>query len=100
MTPWQGTRTITVVSACMTVAGMPTFAVNQVQVTHEEYANGEHYGLAEVELMDAGNEEPYVHFDEFEAPAFLVPAVTNHVGAPAPENCLAAHQEELDAAHR
>jgi hypothetical protein len=94
MTPWQGTRTITVVSACMTVAGMPTFALNQVEVTHEEYENGVHYALAEVELMDAGYEEPYVHFDDFEAPAFLVPEVTNHVCEPTRVSSTAPSPEE------
>jgi hypothetical protein len=94
MSPWQGTRTITVVSACMTVAGMPTFSLNQVEVSHEEYENGVHYGLAEVQLMDQGCEEPYVHFDEFEAPAFLLPAVTSQVGGPAPVNPVVVSQEK------
>jgi hypothetical protein len=89
-----GQRTLTVVSACMTVAGSPTFALNQVEVTQEEYENGVQYSLAEVKLMDAGYEEPFVHFDETEAPAFLVPAVNKHLAAQAARELVTAHSQE------
>ena len=38
---------ISVVSACMTADGKPTFVLNTVEVTEEEEANGIHYYLAE-----------------------------------------------------
>lgn len=75
MTTWQGKRMIAVVSACMNRDGTPGFACNAVEVTHDEYENGVHYLLVQDRLMDAGFEEPWVHFDEMEAPAFLHPAV-------------------------
>jgi hypothetical protein len=75
MAPWEGRRTVSIVTACMTAAGTPTFVRNEVRVTHEEAENGIHYYLAESELLLAGYEEPFVHFDEFESPAFLHPAV-------------------------
>jgi hypothetical protein len=79
MNTWPGTRPITIVSACMTRSGLPHFAVNQVQATHAEFQNGIHYYLAEADLLLAGYEEPFVHFDETEAPAFLIPAVRQHL---------------------
>jgi hypothetical protein len=74
--PRPGTkRPVTVVSACRRADGCPDFAVTHVAVTQEEAENGIHYYLAEAELREAGYEEPFVHFDEDEAPAFLLPAV-------------------------
>lgn len=75
MTEWQGKRSITVVSACMTSNGSPTFVLNDIEVTHDGAMNGMHYDLADTELLKGGYEEPFTHFDEFEAPAFLHPAV-------------------------
>ena len=75
MTEWQGKRSIAVVSACMTSNGSPTFVLNEVEVTYDEALNGVHYYLAEAELLTGGYEEPFAHFDEFEAPPFLHPAV-------------------------
>jgi hypothetical protein len=75
-------RTIAVVSACMTVAGLPDLALNQVEVTPEEVENGIHYCLAEAQLLRDGYEEPFVHFSEEEAPAFLHPAIRHHLGLP------------------
>jgi hypothetical protein len=66
---------IAIVSACMTREGSPTFAQTEVAVTQEEADNGIHYYLAEAQLLEEGYEEPFVHFDESESPAFLHPAV-------------------------
>lgn len=82
MQQWQGKRKITVVTACMTRDGLPTFAVNEAEVRFEEYENGIHYYQVEADLMEAGYEEPFVHFDEFEAPRFLHVAVKLSLGIP------------------
>jgi hypothetical protein len=79
MTAWQGKRSITVVTACVSASGAPDFAINTVEVTHDEYENGVHYDLVEDQLADAQYEEPYVHFDEFDAPAFLHQAVREYL---------------------
>jgi len=68
-------RPIAVVTACMRSDGKPTFARTEVAVTEEEAENGVHYYLVESELLEAGYEEPFVHFAEDEAPAFLFPSV-------------------------
>lgn len=73
---------IAVVSACMTRDGTPTFVLNQVEVTQDEAENGVHYYLVEAHLLGDGHEEPFVHFDEAEAPAFLHAAVRQHLGLP------------------
>ena len=75
MYQWEGSRKIAVVTACMSVSGLPQFVLNEVEVTAEEAANGVHYYLVEADLQQGGYEEPYTHFDQFEAPAFLHPAV-------------------------
>jgi len=82
MTAWQGKRTIAVVAACMTAHGTPDFALSNVEITHEEYQNGFHYTLVEDRLVEAGYEEPFVHFDEMEAPAFLHAAVRQYLNVP------------------
>ena len=74
------TRPITIVSACMNANGCPDFALNVVEVTQEQIDNGIHYYLAEAELLQSGYEEPFVHFDEGEAPRFLHPAVRQYLG--------------------
>ncbi len=79
MTEWQGKRPIAVVSACMTSSGEPTFVLTEVEVMYDEALNGIHYYLAEAELLTDGYEEPYVHFDIFEAPPFLHSAVRQHL---------------------
>jgi hypothetical protein len=71
---------ITLVTACMRADGLPTFAVTQVEVTPDEYDNGIHYYLAEADLLLQGYEEPFVHFDEREAPSFLHTAVKEQLG--------------------
>lgn len=82
MADWKGTREIAVVTACMNANGTPELVLNEVEVTADEAANGVHYYLVEAELMEAGYEEPYVHFDEMESPAFLHPAVRHDLGLP------------------
>jgi hypothetical protein len=74
---------IAVVSACMSSDGTPTFTLYEVQVSHDEHENGVHYSLVETYLADDGYEEPYVHFDEREAPPFLFSAVREYLGLPA-----------------
>ena len=82
MLAWEGKRPIPIVTACMNAKGSPDFALNQVEVTQEEAANGIHFYFAEAELLKAGYEEPFVHFDFEEAPAFLHPAVRQYLGLP------------------
>ncbi len=80
MTDSPRKRPVTVVSAGMRRDGYPAFALNQVEVDDDEYANGVHLLLAENLLAAAGFEEPYVHFPGPEAPAFLIPAVRQYLG--------------------
>jgi hypothetical protein len=71
---------IAVVTACMRRDGTPTFAKTEVAVTDEEVENGVQFYLVEAELLEAGFEEPFVHFPENEAPVFLFPAVETSPG--------------------
>ena len=64
----------------MRANGCPDFAFNVVEVTQEQLDNGVHYYLAEAQLLVDGYEEPFVHFDDSEAPAFLHPAVRKYLG--------------------
>lgn len=77
---WEGKCPIAIVSACMTRLGLPTFVLSEIEVTQDEAENGIHFYLAEAELLESGYEEPFVHFDEVEAPPFLHPAVRQHLG--------------------
>jgi len=88
MPQWQGKRPITIVSACMRSDGCSDFAVTEVEVTHEEYENGMHYVLTDDRLSDRGYEEPFVHFDQWEAPSFLLPAVRTYLGLEATKSQL------------
>jgi len=72
-------RRVTIASACMTSQGSPTFVLQDVDVTEEEFENGIHYALAEDWLTDAGFDEPFVHFADEEAPAFLLDALKQQV---------------------
>ena len=76
----EGKRPVTIVSAVMRPDGFADFAVTQVEVTQVEYENAIHLYLAEADLLEAGFEEPFVHFPEDEAPPFLLPAVHNPTG--------------------
>jgi len=80
MSESDGKRPVTVVSAVMRRDGLPDFAVTHVEVTPEEYDNGIHFYLAEADLLEAGFEEPFVHFPQGEAPPFLLPAVKEYLG--------------------
>jgi hypothetical protein len=75
----SGKRSVTIASACMTSQGSPTFVLQDVEVTEEEYENGIHYAMAEDWLTDSGYEEPFVHFADSEAPAFLIDALKQQV---------------------
>jgi hypothetical protein len=75
----ESKQPIVVVTACMKPDGRPDFTLNLVEVTEEEPENGVHYYLVEARLAEAGYEEPFVHFDENEAPAFLFPTVRQHL---------------------
>jgi hypothetical protein len=76
---------VTLICACMNTDGTPGFAVTTIYVTEEEAANGRHYELAEVELLQSGKEEPFVHFSDTERPEFLLPAVREYLGLTAVE---------------
>ena len=75
---WAGKRKIAIVSACLRADGKPALVLNEVLATQGEVENGIHFYWAEAELLEAGYEEPWIHFDEFEAPAFLHPAVRRY----------------------
>jgi hypothetical protein len=99
MNPWQGKRMIAVVTACMCADGTPDFALNVVEVSHEEYENGVHYDFVEDQLADAGYEEPFVHFDNLEAPAFLHPAVEKYLRIAKEADEAHVVQEKPNATH-
>ena len=80
---WEGKRALTVVSAWMARDGTPDFALNEVEVTFEEYENGAHYDYVVDRLRDDGFEEPWVHFDENDMPRFLLPGVKSYLDLPA-----------------
>jgi len=86
MADCTNTQPITVVSACMRPDGTPTFAICVIRVSQDERENGVHYYHAEADLLQAGLEEPFVHFDETEAPAFLIPAVRDYLAVPTPSD--------------
>lgn len=92
MSPTKEKGTITVVSAVMRSDGFPDFAITQVEVTPEEYDNGVHYLLVEESLTERGYDEPYVHFDEVEAPSFLHPAVKAYLDSEAHASAALAAQ--------
>ena len=96
MPSWKGQRPVAVVSACMAADGVPDFALTEVEVTHEQFENGAHYDLVEARLFADGYEEPFVHFDEADAPRFLFPAVRQYLGVPGddPGLATATRQEE------
>lgn len=75
---------VTVVTACMTSTGLPTFAITEVEVTPDEIENGIQYYFAEADLLQAGYEEPFVHFSASEAPPFLIPGIRQYLEQAAP----------------
>jgi hypothetical protein len=80
MATWRGPRPLTVVTACLNAAGVPDFTLTEVMVTPQEYADGVHCDRVEGRLLAAGYEEPFLHFDELDAPPFLLPAVRDYLG--------------------
>ena len=76
-----GKHPVAIVSACMRSDGLPDFALTEVEVTAEQAENGLHYYLVEAELLEAGFEEPFVHFAEEESPPFLFPAVKQYLSS-------------------
>jgi hypothetical protein len=96
MPEWQGKRPIAVITACMSAAGLPDFALTEVETTQEEFDNGAHYDKVETRLSANGYDEPFVHFDEHEAPPFLLAAVKDyvHTRASAPNHIVTVTQEE------
>jgi hypothetical protein len=90
--PGKRQRVIAVVTACMRRDGSPTFVLKTVQVTEDEALEGIHYLLVEEALREEGYDEPFVHFDEKEAPPFLHPAVCEYLESlPKPEEADATH---------
>lgn len=79
MRPWKGLKNITIVSACHNANGSPDFAITTVACTHEQVELGQHYDLAEDELGFRGYDMPFVHFDPWEIPKFLLPAVRRYL---------------------
>jgi hypothetical protein len=77
-------RALSIATACMNADGCPDFALTTVTATPEQLANGYHYCLAEEQLLARGYEEPFVHFDADEGPAFLHPAVRQYLGLSSP----------------
>jgi hypothetical protein len=69
---------MTVVSACINAAGLPDFALSTVDRTPGDDL-GVDYDLLEDDLRQRGYECPFVHFDETDAPAFLIPAVEQYL---------------------
>ena len=45
-------RPVTLVSACMTTDGLPTFALTEVEVTQDDREKGLHYRLADQRVAD------------------------------------------------
>ncbi len=88
MSPKEAKQRLTIVTACMRADGTPAFALTDVEATPEERANGVHYYRAEADLLEAGYEEPFVHFDPAEAPPFLLPAVRHHLSVATPAIAL------------
>ena len=79
--PWTGKRKVAIVTACMNADETPALVMNEVLATESEVENGIHFYWAEAELLEAGYEEPWIHFDEFESPPFLHPALRRHLAS-------------------
>lgn len=86
-------RSVTIVSAVMRRDGFPDFTVTQVEVTDDDFENGVHFYLAEADLLEAGYEEPFVHFADCEAPPFLLPAVREYLASDRREGVPCLHGE-------
>jgi hypothetical protein len=60
--------------------GRPAFALSIVEVTQDEAENGIQFYLVEADHLQAGYEEPFVHFPLEESPPFLHSEVRKHLG--------------------
>jgi hypothetical protein len=91
----EESKSMAVVTACLTAAGTPALVLTTVEATPSERDNGIHYYRVEGELLEAGYVEPFVHFDEGDAPPFLHPAVKQHLGlTPSATNPITIPREE------
>jgi hypothetical protein len=72
-------RILTVVSACINAAGQPDFALSEVLIPVGGPDWDVFYDHLEEDLRERGYECPFVHFDETEAPPFLIPAVRRYL---------------------
>jgi hypothetical protein len=70
---------ITVVTACLNAAGQSDFALMTVEATQDQIDDGDHFSAVESQLADRGYGGPFVHFDEDDAPDFLLPAVRQYL---------------------
>jgi hypothetical protein len=84
MSPWPGKRSLPVVTACLNASGSPDLVLTEVEVTHDEYADGVHCELVEDQLVAAGYDEPFVHFDDGTAARLLVPVVRQYLNQVGP----------------
>jgi hypothetical protein len=79
-------RDVVLIAACRNGDGNPDFAVVVVHCTQDSVRSGLHYDEAALLLEDAGYEEPFVFFDENNAPDWLKANVTRRIardGVPA-----------------
>jgi hypothetical protein len=83
MAPWTGRRTLAVVTACLNAAGVPDLALSEVEVTHDEYADGVHCERVEDRLAAAGYHEPFLHYDDGPAARCLLPCARLYLIPPA-----------------
>ena len=71
--------TRTVVSACINAAGRPDFALSTISVPSSGPNLDFSFDALEDDLRERGYECPFVHFDETEAPPFLIRAVRRYL---------------------
>ena len=84
MLPWPGKKKLRVVTACLNASGMPDLTLHEVEVSYDEYTDGVSCDLVEERLREQGFDEPFLHFDEHDAPPFLVPAVQHYLSVSLP----------------
>jgi hypothetical protein len=70
-------RSIKVVTACHNANGESDFALTVVKATEGQIEAGDHYDMARESLQERRYEGPFVHFDEDEAPDWLLEAVAD-----------------------
>ena len=82
MLPWPGKKKLRIVTACLNASGTPDLTLNEVEVRYDEYIEGVSCDLVEERLREQGFEEPFLHFDDHNAPPFLLPAVERYLSKP------------------